>query len=408
MSTLGRDIADGLSWMVAVIPAAVGFWLVAGNLAGVRGSDEPRLLAASLLAMGLAILGQVLLGYRTPMFEGPAGAYLAAIAVVVAERTATSPAEITTGTLLGGAVAVAMGLTGAHRWLRALLTPAVATAFLLITVATVLPAAASRALDLSGTTPFGRWPAVAATMTVLVCAEAASRRQALKPYSLLLALGAGTLAYLAVVGHVPRPEPVAWGLPHLLPWGAPRFEVAILGPFVLAGLLGSFNAIATAQAVMPADAEADSRPGRRGLVAHGASVIVGGLLGSVLANVPRLDSVGIVQVIGNRGLRPLMVAACGTMAVACCPPAIALVASVPASVPASLALVVLISMLRSGSGAIRALPSVQRRYVLVPALLPAVVWLLLGGLLPAWSSLLTNPLAAGVVLAVVADRCVRP
>jgi len=63
----------------------MGYWLVAGSLAGVRQGQLHTLILASLLALALATLLQVALGLRLPICEGPASAYLAAIIVVAAE-----------------------------------------------------------------------------------------------------------------------------------------------------------------------------------------------------------------------------------------------------------------------------------------------------------------------------------
>src|SRR5947209_5698675 len=73
-----RDIVAALLWMVAVVPAAMGFWLVAGSLAGIAPSQVSTLISASLLGLGLGTLLQVGFGFRLPMYEGPAAAYLAA------------------------------------------------------------------------------------------------------------------------------------------------------------------------------------------------------------------------------------------------------------------------------------------------------------------------------------------
>lgn len=82
-------------WLVATVPAAFGFWVIAGELAGVQSGDRSFLLGASLAAMGLATLVQVVAGYRLPLFEGPAGSYLAAIAVLAAGSEPVTPAQIT-------------------------------------------------------------------------------------------------------------------------------------------------------------------------------------------------------------------------------------------------------------------------------------------------------------------------
>jgi xanthine/uracil permease len=98
--------------MVAVVPAAMGFWLVAGSLAGVAPSQVSTLVRASLL--GLGTLLQVAFGFRLPMYEGPAAAYLAAITVVTAEGQ-HSLAAITGGLIAAGVFVALLGAVGADR-----------------------------------------------------------------------------------------------------------------------------------------------------------------------------------------------------------------------------------------------------------------------------------------------------
>jgi hypothetical protein len=53
------DLRAAALWVVAIVPQAFGFWLVAGDLAGVPASRTPELVLAALLTLGAATLGQV-------------------------------------------------------------------------------------------------------------------------------------------------------------------------------------------------------------------------------------------------------------------------------------------------------------------------------------------------------------
>ena len=114
--------------MLAVVPAGMGFWLVAGSVAGVAPSEVPTLVAASLLSLGIATLLQVVFGFRLPMYEGPAAAYLAAVTVVIAEGH-HSLAAITGGLLAAGAFVALLGAVGADRLIAKAFTPLVANVF---------------------------------------------------------------------------------------------------------------------------------------------------------------------------------------------------------------------------------------------------------------------------------------
>src|SRR3954453_10398830 len=98
-TALVRDAVSGVVWFMAIGPPSFGFWLLAGDLAGVAAGDRQALIVASMLCLGIATLVQVLLGHRLPIFEGPANTYLAALAVVSAGSVAGRPEAVAGGLL---------------------------------------------------------------------------------------------------------------------------------------------------------------------------------------------------------------------------------------------------------------------------------------------------------------------
>jgi xanthine/uracil permease len=404
-----RDAVSGLMWFVVIVPPAFGFWLVAGDLAGVAESDRQTLILASLLGLGLATLLQVVMGHRMPVFEGPASTYLAAVAVLSAGGAAGSPAAVTGGLLAAGLLVFLLGLAGIDRLLRRIFTPPVVCAFLMIVTLTVVPATVERAVGHSGAHPWGVWAAWISTAVVVAVAVGGQAIAAVRSYSLLAALLLGTLAY-GVLAGVPDPAAKAgWSVPDLFPWGAPELSGSIVAPFVIAGLLASFNAIASIN-VMAASTGAPPPPGseRRGLLVHGGTQSVAACFGNVLGNVPRLESATIVQMLGNPRPRALAMAAVAAIALAFVGPAVALLARLPIPVSAALVAVVLGMMARQ---ALRQAATFDRRrqwLVVFPAVAPTFVWLFVSDGLSEQAQLLANPMLIGVALAVALDHIVKP
>lgn len=122
-----------------------GLWLVAGSLAGVRPGQLHTLILASLLALAIATVLQVVLGFRLPMYEGPASAYLAEITVIAAEGHHQLPA-ITGGLLAAGAFVAVLGVVRVDRLMARAFTPLVANVFLLTVTLAVIPATVERAI----------------------------------------------------------------------------------------------------------------------------------------------------------------------------------------------------------------------------------------------------------------------
>ena len=194
---MASRLVAAVLWAVAVIPAAMGFWLVAGSVAGVRPDQIDTLVMASLLALGLATLLQVAFGFRLPM-SGPAAAYLASITVIGAEGF-HSLAAVTGGLLAAGAFVAILGSVGADRLIARAFTPLVGNVFVMTVTLAVAPATIERAIGATHGLP-GKGPAWAATIVVVGVALFVRRWQRLIPYSLLAALVAGTATYFVLAG----------------------------------------------------------------------------------------------------------------------------------------------------------------------------------------------------------------
>lgn len=395
----------GALWMVAVVPAAMGFWLVAGSVAGVAHSEVPTLIAASLLSLGIATLVQVMFGFRLPMYEGPAAAYLAAVTVVTAEGH-HSLAAITGGLLAAGAFVALLGAVGADRLIAKAFTPLVANVFVLTVTLAVIPATLERAVGATGEV-HNKAAAWAATVVVVLSALGLRRFRRLIPYSLLVALLAGTATYIAVAG-VPRVGMGGgFGAPGFLPWGAPRASAGVVLPFVLAGALAAFNTIASGKVVsMVHELPIGGGAQRRSFVMHGVAQAAGAVFGNLVGTVSRVDSVPIARLLSHRGRAPLVLCSIIVGVLAFVRPFVRLAAAIPLSVSAALLAVLLLLILVHAARNVAREPAVVVACVVVPALIPSVAWIVVGSSLAPTAELLANPMLWGVLLALVLERIV--
>jgi xanthine/uracil permease len=402
-----RDVVAAVLWIVAVVPAAMGFWLVAGSIAGIGHSQVHTLVVASLLGLAIATLLQVALGFRLPMYEGPASAYLAAITVVTAQGDRGLPG-ITGGLLAAGAFVVVLGVLRVDRLMVKAFTPLVANVFVLTVTLAVMPATIERAIGGTHGLP-GTGVAWAGTVVVVIVTLAMRRLPRLSPYSLLVALLAGTATHLALAGvpHVAISGGVA--KPALFPWGAPSFNAGVVFPFLLAGALAAFNTVASGQVVAVAH-ELPVRRGaqRRAFVMHGAAQAGGAMLGNLVGTVSRLDSVGIVRLLDHRGRAPLMLAGILVAALALVHPVVDVAAALPLSVSAALLGVLLSLILAQVVTGIRRESRRVVALVVIPSLIPTAVWIAVGDSLPPAAQLIANPMLCGVLLAIVLERIVAP
>jgi xanthine/uracil permease len=402
-----RDTVAALLWMVAVVPAAMGFWLVAGSLAGVAPSQVSTLVRASLIGLGIGTLLQVAFGFRLPMYEGPAAAYLAAITVVTAEGQ-HSLAAITGGLIAAGVFVALLGAIGADRVIAKAFTPLVANVFVLTVTSALIPATVERAIGATGGLP-GKAPAWAATIVVFTVAIALRRVPRLIPYSLLAALVAGTGVYVALAGSPPVKLGAGVAAPALLPWGTPRASLAVVIPFLLAGGLAAFNTVASGKVVSIAhDLPAGPGAQRRSFLMHGAAQVGGAMFGNVVGTVSRIDSIPIAQLLDNRGRAPLLL--CGILvgALGFVTPFVGVAAALPLSVSAALLAVLLSLILLHAARGIADEPRALVARVVVPAMIPTAIWIAVGTPLPPAVQLVANPMLWGVLVAMVLERIVAP
>lgn len=356
-----------------------------------------------MLTVGIASLLQAIGGYRMTMYEGPAAAYLAAVAAVATGGDDVLP-EISGGLLAGAALVVVLGIVRADRIIRPWFTPLVTVAFLLMVCVMVIPAGLGRAIDRGADAPAGT-PAGWATLAVVVVVALGARRvAALGLYALLLALVAGTGAS-AILAAPPSPA-IRGGFtaPELLPWGPPDFGAWTVAPFLVAGALAAVNAVG---AIGVGSAQPGPPPvgaHRRGLLVNGGANVAGAALGNVIGTVPRMDSLAIAQLLGNGRRLALVLAAAGFVMLGFWRPFTAAIAALPLTVTAALLVLILATLVVHGLRTAAAFSRRERWLVLVPALAPTAVWLAVAPALGPTGQLLLNPLAWGVLLAVGLER----
>jgi xanthine/uracil permease len=388
----------------------MGFWLVAGSLAGVRPDQIHTLVVSSMLTLGGATVLGVLWGFRMPIYEGPASAYLAAIAVVTARGQHGLPA-ITGGLLIAGAFVALLAVLRVDRAMRSLFSPLIANLFVLVVTLAVVPATLERAIGATHGLP-GSSAAWASSLVVVLVTIGVRRVPRLAPYSLLAALVAGAMVHALLAGAPGVSLGGGIEAPSLFPWGRPAMSFGIAIPFVIAGALAAFNTIATGEVVARSGAVAvprdDTKASYRAFLAHAAEQAGGAVLGNVLGTVSRLDSLGIVLLLGNPRRRPVAVAGALIVCLAFVSPVVALAAAIPLNVSAALLGVILWFVL---SGAVRAVLSYPARVVALvagPTLIPTAIWIAIGNSLSPAAQLVANPMLWGVVLAVTLERLVTP
>lgn len=230
----------------------------------------------------------------------------------------------------------------------------------------------------------------------------------LTPYSLLGALVVGTATDLALGGIPHAHIGSGFANPALFPWGAPTISVGVLIPFLLAGAFAAFNTVASGHVIAATyELPITRRAQQRASAMHGAAQVAGALLGNVVGTVSRLDSVPIVRLLDHRGRTPLLLAGILVGALALGRPIVDLAVALPLSVSAAMLGMLLVLILAQALSGMRREPLRVIALVVLPALIPTVVWIAVGTSLSPTAQLIANPMLWGVLLAIVLERIIR-
>jgi xanthine/uracil permease len=390
--------------MAIIVPPSLGMWVFGATLVGLPASSMGRVLAGAFLAVGLSTLLQLALGWRVPVFEGPASIHLATVVVIAATKGGTAPiAEITGGLLVAGAVVFVLGAIGADRVLIRIFTPAATATFVLALVVVLAPDATAQAIGRSNAHPVGTAAAWFVLVVAVVAGALAYLRARLRPFALLIALIAGVGARFIMGWPTTVPLGSGWTFPHFVAaW--PRFTFAATVPFALAGVAAAFNVVGSLSAMSSVETGEVGRP-RHGLVMNGLiQGIQSGLVGFV-GTVGHLESASVVRMIGHGGRRSLAIAAAGLVALSFVDPVVRALATIPAHISGTLLLVLMLVLCVVGIEIVRSLPRLVRWGVVVPALVPAVWWVVFRPSTGGFGAAL-NPMVLAVAVALVAERLV--
>ena len=322
-------------WVLAIVPQAFGFWLVAGDVAGVAAGQRRTFLLAGLLTLALATLAQVAFGYRLALYEGPAAGYLASVIVVASGGH--DLAEITGGMLVAGVTVIVLGLARFDRLLLRVFTPLTGMVFVLVVTVAVMPTTLERAIGVAPDAPRGTstgWITAAATLAVALVLQ---RRRALRPTRCSARCWRGRAPRSSSPG-CRTPISAAASRRRRCCRGEPRCSIPpSRSPFVIGALIVAFNTVAAVEIASDATAApASPRRSSRALAVHGGAQVGGALLGNVLGTVGRLDSLPIAGLLGTHRRRPLAIAALMIFALAFVGPFLGLVAALPLQVSATL------------------------------------------------------------------------
>lgn len=251
---LGKAIVLSLQHVLTMFGSTVAVPLMLGPPMGMDTSDVAVLISSVMLCSGVATLIQSTFGSRLPIVQGVSFSFLAAFFMIIAaihpEGVDVAPGAampyIAGAVMIGAALEMAVGFSGAMGLIRKVLSPVVVGPVIMLIGLALYEVGAPIAATY--------WPISILTIALVVVFSfvLSAKHIAFRMFPMLLAIlgSVGVCAVCAMLGvfgpdHPARPNLDAFDQAQwfrltsvVFPWGLPKFDLGFLAA-VIAGYLAS-------------------------------------------------------------------------------------------------------------------------------------------------------------------------
>ena len=410
-----RNILYGLQWLIVFLPTLVILAAISSEHLGLHGGEKV-LFSQRILAMtGAVVVIQTLIGHRYPLLDGPASALLLSFLILAPRGLPT----VQGGMMVGGLVLVLLSMCDLLRYLEALFTDNVVGVILILIAITIMPYVVPMVIGKSPSHPYGDPVVFAIAVTVILTIALFNYwlQGFPRTISLFLAVLLGTLL-AGSLGRIDFPDvrDAQWlSLPQRLFPGLPTFSISATLTFLIAYLAVITNAVGSIYSTGEVVGKADVA-GRlnRGIGVTGFGGLIAGILG-VFGTVSYASSPGVVLItrVGSR----FAVTVCGVLLffLVFFQKALAILASIPASVVGAAMITVLAAQVGAGISVLARSGRLSERDYLVigiPVLMGGAVSIFPQSFFETWPytihALLKNGLVVGIILVLVLEHLLLP
>lgn len=295
----GYAVPMAVQHLVAMIVGCVTPAIIISSAAGLDSSMRILLIQSSLVCAAISTLIQLFgisgfCGARLPVIMGVSFAYLATMQDIATNH---GLAEIFGAQLIGGAVAIIIGLFANK--LQKLFPPLITGTVVFTIGLSLYPTAISYMAGGNGNPAFGSWQNWLVAIFTLACVTILNHfgKGMLKLASILLGMAAGYIfsAFFGMVDLKAISEASVFALPKIAPFGI-RFEFSSTLAFSILFAINAVQAIGdmSATTIGGMDREPTANELRGGIIGFGASNILSSLFGG-LPNATYSQNVGIVS-----------------------------------------------------------------------------------------------------------------
>jgi xanthine/uracil permease len=329
-------------WLAMSLP----FIVIVGAIAAAHHSGDSALqtvyLQKTTFATGLMLLGQALFGHRLTLISGPATVLLLGIM-----ESRTSPDAIYTAIAVCGVLLAIVSAAGLFNALRALFTPRVTSAVVLLIAFTMTPMIV-RLLTVGDAGTSNARLAFASGYVLALFLAHRLLPPAARSLLIIAGMAAGTALFFGIFGVSGAPgnrETFASFFSGII---TPEFDIGTILSFVFCFIALSLNEIGSIQAITPL-LRPDGMDGRirRGMTMTGIISAIAGLLG-VIGPIDYSLSPGVIAAGGCGSRFPLIPAAAILLLAAFSPAVLALAEIIPPAVVSGILIYTLSGQIASG------------------------------------------------------------
>ncbi|WP_203362511.1 purine/pyrimidine permease [Bacillus sp. REN10] len=418
-------LISGLQWAAFMLASSLVAPIAIAGLFGFSGVDTAMFVQRTMLVLGISGLIQALFGHRLPISEGPAGlwwgvfAIYAGFAGTIYSSSTEALRSLEGGMIVSGIFFIVLAAFGLLNRMATLFTPTVTFVYLFLLI-----------LQLSGSFMKGMFglPNEAGAVQPMMMAGSfmtlllayyfsAHRFDWIRQYSVIISLVCGWLIFI-VIGQAPPIVDHGQGwiqLPKLFVFGSPLFDSGTIVTALFITLLLTANMIASIRVmeeVMAQVTGAKRKGSYRGAgFAAGVNQLIGGSF-SAIGSVPISGAAGFVAQTRNASIPPFLVGSLFIILLGICPPAMNVLAALPAPVGYAVTFVIFSKMAGFAFNELdKAINKEQARMISGIALLAGVGAMFVPAAAfadfpVAVTSVLNNGLIFGTIIAIIVEQVV--
>ena len=415
-----KHIFPALQWALFILMSSVVIPVTIAASYGLDTGDAIAFVQRSLFVLGIAGLLQTFFGHRLPIQEGPAGLWWGVFTLYAGLGTVLfgSPSEtlrvLQFAFLLSGVIFIVLSLFGLVEKLSGLFTPTVTGIYLILMVIQLSGSFLKGMFGLSGGSTVVQPEILLMSALIIIFSYAFRRVPKVGHYSVLASIIFGWSAF-ALLG---LSEPVAragqvFNLPRLFAFGAPRMEADLVPMVLFITLLLLANMLATVKVVQGVlerqGKNVDrSRTRQTGLVSGINQLLAGSF--SAIGPVPISGSAGFIATTRITERLPFILGSATIVAISLFPPITAFFSAIPVAVGYAAIFPVFASTISLAFREFESLEDKTNLFQVAGISLFAGVGSMFvpteafSSMAPVLTSIMSNGLVLGAIIAVVAER----